>query len=317
MSEHTTSERANEYAFIDTPVSAAKRRAFDAPTQAHLDALIDAVRAEPSPCLEPSGTTGPADAPPDANELVTCTLRDPDWVCHLKRSDCYHESPHHIDLCGAFDRFEMAGPADAEVVNGFWGFTYRVCRSCRYAMKGEQCERCTGPADAPAIERVREVVAAFSEGYRRGYERGESGEAEDKENAWDRSKASAGLLTTLAGPADALPMHPEHFALLEFVEKLANDGHLEAKWLCKTLEAKLLAGPADAGSHETQELARMVLASRQNVGRDMRELAQRVLASASAPAVPRETTNKEKADMSPGNPASDGDEHPPSTPETK
>jgi hypothetical protein len=40
-------------------------------------------------------------------------------------------------------------------------------------------------------------------------------------------------------------------------------------------------------------------------------------ASASAPAVPRETTKGEKADMSPGNPASDGDEHPPSTPEAR
>jgi hypothetical protein len=37
-------------------------------------------------------------------------------------------------------------------------------------------------------------------------------------------------------------------------------------------------------------------------------------AAASAPAAPRETTKEEKADMSPGNPASDGDEHPPSTP---
>jgi hypothetical protein len=40
-------------------------------------------------------------------------------------------------------------------------------------------------------------------------------------------------------------------------------------------------------------------------------------AVASAPAAPRETTKEEKADMSPGNPASDGDERPPSTPEAR
>lgn len=46
----------------------------------------------------------------------------------------------------------------------------------------------------PSVGRVREVAAAFREGYVSGYERGESGEIEDKENAWDRSRASHGLI---------------------------------------------------------------------------------------------------------------------------
>ncbi|MPZ20154.1 MAG: hypothetical protein GEV06_19885 [Luteitalea sp.] len=40
---------SGEQPFVDTPVLAAKRRAFDAPTQANLDALIAAVRSEPAP----------------------------------------------------------------------------------------------------------------------------------------------------------------------------------------------------------------------------------------------------------------------------
>jgi hypothetical protein len=51
------------------------------------------------------------------------------------------------------------------------------------------------------IERVREVALAFSEGYRAGYDRGESGEAEDGDSAWDRSRASAKLVQGGDGPA--------------------------------------------------------------------------------------------------------------------
>ncbi len=38
--------REDAQPFVDTPVLAAKRKAFDAPTQENLDALIAAVRAE-------------------------------------------------------------------------------------------------------------------------------------------------------------------------------------------------------------------------------------------------------------------------------
>lgn len=57
----------------------------------------------------------------------------------------------------------------------------------------EQCG-CQEFTRTPSMGRVREVAAAFREGYVAGYERGESGDAEDKEAAWDRSRASSGLL---------------------------------------------------------------------------------------------------------------------------
>lgn len=59
------------------------------------------------------------------------------------------------------------------------------------------CGRDDCPYETPALtplERVREVADAFREGYDAGYERGESGEAEDKEDAWDRSRASRRLI---------------------------------------------------------------------------------------------------------------------------
>lgn len=45
------------------------------------------------------GTPGP---PPAPAELVTCSLRYPDWVAHGPRLDCQHEMPHLIAACGAF-----------------------------------------------------------------------------------------------------------------------------------------------------------------------------------------------------------------------
>lgn len=43
----------------------------------------------------------PSTAPP-LSELVTCTLKDPDWVAHPRRLDCEHEMPHLMASCGAF-----------------------------------------------------------------------------------------------------------------------------------------------------------------------------------------------------------------------
>jgi hypothetical protein len=45
---------------------------------------------------------GESRAVPPLNELVTCSLRDPDQVVHLPRLDCQHEAPHLIAACGAF-----------------------------------------------------------------------------------------------------------------------------------------------------------------------------------------------------------------------
>jgi hypothetical protein len=95
-----------------------------------------------------------------------------------------------------------------------------------------------------------------------------------------------------------------------------------------------LAGPADAGSHDPNDIETVVdfvlgwfpgyedaihwgsegPRGERKETNAVYQAALRLAASASAPAVPRETTKEEKADMSPGNPASDGDEHPPSTP---
>jgi hypothetical protein len=33
---------------------------------------------------------------------VQFSLRDPDWVCHLRREDCPREEPHPVSACGAF-----------------------------------------------------------------------------------------------------------------------------------------------------------------------------------------------------------------------
>jgi hypothetical protein len=60
------------------------------------------------------------------------------------------------------------------------------------------------PAPAPEGETwpiglVRQRVSAFNEGYRAGYARGEAGEGEDLDNAWDRSKTSAEM-TAPASP---------------------------------------------------------------------------------------------------------------------
>jgi hypothetical protein len=33
---------------------------------------------------------------------VQFSLRDPDWVCHLRREDCPREEPHSVSACGAF-----------------------------------------------------------------------------------------------------------------------------------------------------------------------------------------------------------------------
>jgi hypothetical protein len=94
------------------------------------------------------------------------------------------------------------------------------------------------------------------------------------------------------------------------------------------------AGPADAGSHDPNDIETVVdfvlgwfpgyedaihwgsegPRGERKETNAVYQAALRLAASASAPAVPRETTKEEKADMSPGNPASDGDEHPPSTP---
>jgi hypothetical protein len=39
---------------------------------------------------------------PTAAELVTCSLRYPDYVCHLPHAECVVQEPHHIDSCGRF-----------------------------------------------------------------------------------------------------------------------------------------------------------------------------------------------------------------------
>jgi hypothetical protein len=48
------------------------------------------------------GEAAESRAVPPLNELVTCSLRDPDQVVHLPRLDCQHEAPHLIAACGAF-----------------------------------------------------------------------------------------------------------------------------------------------------------------------------------------------------------------------
>jgi hypothetical protein len=45
---------------------------------------------------------------PAFSELVLTTLKDPDWVCHPRRLDCEHESPHLMASCGAFLRDRRA-----------------------------------------------------------------------------------------------------------------------------------------------------------------------------------------------------------------
>jgi hypothetical protein len=58
-----------------------------------------------------------AGQPPALSELVTCSLRSPDYVCHLPRLDCQHETPHLIAACGAFGdplRAEAQTPTQAD-----------------------------------------------------------------------------------------------------------------------------------------------------------------------------------------------------------
>ena len=61
--------------------------------------------------------------------------------------------------------------------------------------------------DAQPLELVRQRCADFREGYRAGFERGEVGEPDDIEDAWDRSRASAelaGLRLISSSPAPVL-----------------------------------------------------------------------------------------------------------------
>jgi hypothetical protein len=49
------------------------------------------------------GQSDPSLKPARKNsDLVTCSLRYPDWVCHLPHTECGTEVPHHIDACGRF-----------------------------------------------------------------------------------------------------------------------------------------------------------------------------------------------------------------------
>jgi hypothetical protein len=205
-----------------------------------------------SPCLEPSGTTGPADAPQGA-----CSQ---------------HQTP------------------DAN------------------------CRRCVaGPADAINHNRLREHFLA-------GIDAAVGGHRNLVELQF--TLGEAGLLYS---------MLLERAAARGCIGYPECDGDLVATPHSQPCPK---AGPADAGSHDLRAaLERLVVEMDEAEAGDQEDgdshgaattavWSSRILrileraASASAPAVPRETT-KENADMSPGNPASDGDEHPPSTPNAR
>lgn len=52
--------------------------------------------------------------PPHVHDLVTCSLKDPDWVAHPRRLDCEHETPHLMSACGAFMAPRSSSPAEPD-----------------------------------------------------------------------------------------------------------------------------------------------------------------------------------------------------------
>jgi len=78
----------------------------------------------------PSSSDLLVSAPP-FSELVTCSLKDPDWVAHPRRLDCEHEMLYLIAACGAFvsappprDRTEDHPPIYADE-HGDWAAANR------------------------------------------------------------------------------------------------------------------------------------------------------------------------------------------------
>ncbi len=50
----------------------------------------------------------------ERDETVLCSLRYPDFVCHLRHTECEQEAPHHINACGRF----LPKRTDAEIKSG-------------------------------------------------------------------------------------------------------------------------------------------------------------------------------------------------------
>jgi hypothetical protein len=99
--------------FVDSPVLQAKRRAFDNPTQANLDALIAAVRAEPAvPLVTPEAAQEQYPIPLNAEQER--------WIKHFAADDRLWTTQETVEFnLRVFARFMLkaalvSSPAAAE-----------------------------------------------------------------------------------------------------------------------------------------------------------------------------------------------------------
>jgi hypothetical protein len=89
-----------------------------------------------------AAASSPVSSPED---LVLCSLREPDMVCHLPRLDCQHESPHLIAACGAFPPRRT----DAEIA----------------AAPGPVASPVSQPADHVRVEDVLAILTRWRDAY--------------------------------------------------------------------------------------------------------------------------------------------------------
>lgn len=173
-----------------------------------VDFVLAALAAAPvPPATGQTDEANQADQGADPQARETLSLLAPEVQAATRRD---HSQPA-VHREGSLADRTVAGPPATEgetrhrkdcvrVIGGMVTFNGDQCRGCEAERAALSAPVPTLPAD---IGLVRQRTSDFSEGYRAGYAHGENGEAEDCEDSWARSRASAELV------APAVPTLPE------------------------------------------------------------------------------------------------------------